>query len=51
MNHGYSRKKWMLNLCETMFDFYRKEIQKIQERIGRFQEIKRHWEKKPDVWI
>ena len=51
MNHGYSRKKWMLNLCEIMFDFYPKEIQKIQERIGRFQEVKRHWEQKTDVWI
>ena len=51
MNHGYSRKEWMLNLCEIMFDFYPKEIQKIQERISRFQEVKRHWEQKTDVWI
>ena len=51
MNHGYSRKKWMLNLCEIMFDFYPKEIQKIQERIGRFQEVKRHWEQKTDIWV
>lgn len=50
VNHGYSRKEWMLNLCETMFDFYPKEIQKIQERIGRFQEVKKHWEQKTDIW-
>ena len=51
VNHGYSRKEWMLNLCEIMFDFYPKEIQKIQERIGRFQEVKKHWEQKTDIWI
>lgn len=51
VNHGYSRKKWMLNLCEIMFDFYPKEIQKIQERIGRFQAVKRHWEQKTDIWV
>ena len=51
MHHGYSRKEWMLNLCEIMFDFYPKEIQKIQERIGRFREVKRHWEQKTDIWI
>lgn len=50
VNHGYSRKAWMLTLCETMFEFYPKEVQKIQERIGRFQEVKRHWEQKPDIW-
>ena len=27
-----------------------KEIQKIQERIGRFQEVKKHWEQKTDIW-
>ena len=51
VNHGYSRKAWMLTLCETMFEFYPKEIQKIQERMGRFQEVKRYWEQKPDIWI
>ncbi|AFZ43774.1 hypothetical protein PCC7418_1588 [Halothece sp. PCC 7418] len=51
VNHGYSRKQWMLTLCETMFEFYPKEIQKIQERMGRFQELKESWEQKPDIWI
>jgi len=50
VNHGYSRKKWMLTLCETMLDFYPKEMLKIQGRIGRFQEVKSYWEQKQDVW-
>lgn len=50
IHHGYSRKKWMLTLCETMLDFYPKEIVKIQERTGRFREIKLFWEKKKDIW-
>ena len=51
VNQGYSRKQWMLSLCETMFDFYPKEILKIQERIERFQEVKSFWESKQDVWV
>lgn len=50
VNHGYSRKKWMLTLCDTMLAFYPKEIIKIQERTGRFQEVKSFWEKKEDIW-
>ena len=33
MVDGYSRKKWMLELCGTLFEFYPKEIQKIQKRV------------------
>jgi hypothetical protein len=50
INHGYSRKVWMLTLCETLFEFYPKEIQKIQDRILRFQEVHNYWEQKSDIW-
>ncbi|MEB3233718.1 MAG: hypothetical protein VKJ64_22105 [Leptolyngbyaceae bacterium] len=50
MNHGYSRKIWMSTLCETMFEFYPKEIQKIQNRIERFQEVQKYWQQKDDIW-
>ena len=50
MVDGYSRKKWMLELCDTLFEFYPKEIQKIQERVGRFEDVKAHWESREDVW-
>ena len=50
MVDGYSRKKWMLELCDTLFEFYPKEIQKIQERVARFEDVKAHWESREDVW-
>src|SRR3990167_11029121 len=40
-----SRKKWMLELCDTLLEFYPKEIGKICERIVRFKEIRKFWEK------
>jgi len=41
-----SRKNWMLELCDIMFDFYPKEIDKIGERIDRFKKIKKFWQEK-----
>lgn len=49
VNEGYSRKKWMLELCDVMLEFYPKEIGKIQERIDYFKRVKQYWEKKPEV--
>ena len=50
INHGYSRKKWMLEFCDAMIDFYPKEIQKIHDRIKRFDDVKTHWESREDAW-
>ena len=50
LRDGYSRKSWMLELCETMLEFYPKEIYKIKDRIDRFDEVKAHWEAKEDIW-
>ena len=47
---GYSRKKWMLQLCEAMTVFYPREIAKIQDRITRFDAVRKHWESKQDIW-
>lgn len=47
---GHSRKKWMLQLCKTMIDFYPREILKIQGRIERFNTVRERWESKDDVW-
>ncbi|MDE0199357.1 MAG: hypothetical protein OXK78_14245 [Caldilineaceae bacterium] len=38
-----SRKLWMLQLCEVMLEFYPKEIEKIGDRLRRFEEIKAYW--------
>jgi len=43
-NHGASRKDWMIQMCDTLLEFYPKEIQKIDERILHFQRIKAEWE-------
>ena len=51
VNHGYSRKKWMLSLCEKVLAFYPKEILKIKGRIERFDSIKLVWEAKEDIWV
>lgn len=44
----YSRKQWMLELCDVMLEFYPKEIDKIQERLGYFDRVKRYWESKEE---
>ncbi|MDI7246627.1 MAG: hypothetical protein QME92_04030 [Bacillota bacterium] len=46
---GYSRKKWMIELCDTLLEFYPREIEKIGHRIARFEELRQHWLQKPDL--
>jgi len=41
-----SRKQWMIELCDTLLEFYPKEIGKIQERIEYFEKVKSRWEKR-----
>ena len=47
---GYSRKKWILQLCDVLSNFYPKEITKINERMKKFHKIREDWETKQDVW-
>jgi len=49
VNEGYSRKCWMLELCDTMLDFYPREIAKIDKRIERFKGIRQFWEGRPEA--
>ena len=46
----YSRKDWMLQLCDVMMEFYPREIDKIKDRIGRFEKVRSAWETKEDIW-
>lgn len=46
----YSRKAWMLEMCDAMLHFYPKEIAKIDKRINRFEQVKNAWAAKDDVW-
>lgn len=50
INHGYSRKKWMLQLCDNLFQFYPKEVSKIESRISHFSDVKEHWGNREDIW-
>lgn len=48
VNPQYSRKKWMIELCNVLFQFYPKEIAKINDRIEYFQQVREFWLAKPD---
>lgn len=48
INPHYSRKRWMIELCDTMLEFYPKEIAKIDKRIARFERIKEGWESRSE---
>jgi len=48
INEGYSRKKWMLELCDVMAEFYPKEILKISDRVDYFEKVRSFWQAKPD---
>ena len=42
------RKAWMLELCDALFDFYPREIAKINDRIERFEQVRDFWQNKPE---
>ncbi|OIN87425.1 MAG: hypothetical protein AUJ12_01430 [Alphaproteobacteria bacterium CG1_02_46_17] len=50
INQNYSRKDWMLKLCDVMLEFYPREILRINERVSRFADIKEFWECKENIW-
>lgn len=43
----HSRKSWMIDFCDTMLEFYPKEIAKIDGRINRFKKLRKEWAKRP----
>lgn len=49
INPNYSRKAWIIELCDTLLEFYPKEISKIGERIKKFESIKEFWLQKADL--
>jgi len=48
VNPQYPRRTWMIEFCDTMLEFYPKEIAKIDGRIERFKKIREDWQKRPD---
>jgi len=45
----YSRKTWMIELCDNVLEFYPREIAKIHTRIERFEEIRHFWMSKEEA--
>ena len=48
INPQYSRKNWMLELCDILAAFYAKEIGKISDRATHFERVREFWLAKPD---
>lgn len=48
INSQYSRKNWMLELCNELLEFYPREITKIGRRIEYFKKIQAVWEAKQE---
>ena len=49
INEKNTRKKWMLELCDILDEFYNTEIGKINSRLGYFRDIREFWENQPDA--
>lgn len=47
---GYSRRAWMLDLCEAMLEFYPREIAKINDRMGYIEQVRQAWRDRADIW-
>ncbi len=43
INPKYSRRQWMIELCDILLEFYPKEIIKINARINKFETVKQYW--------
>ncbi|OHB69178.1 MAG: hypothetical protein A2W23_09000 [Planctomycetes bacterium RBG_16_43_13] len=41
-----NRRKWMIEFCDTMLQFYPAEIDKTRKRISYFKKVKRFWQSK-----
>jgi hypothetical protein len=48
VNLQYPRKRWMLELCDMLTEFYPREIGKITARIEHFEKVREFWLLKPD---
>lgn len=48
VNPQYSRKEWMIELCDVLFEFYPKEIAKMNDRMEYFRRVREFWLAKPD---
>lgn len=45
----HSRRSWVLELCDTLLEYYPREISKIDVRIAHFEKIREKWREKKDL--
>lgn len=50
VEHRRSRREWMLEFCDVLFEYYPREIEKIKHRIEYFKRVKKRWEERTDIW-
>lgn len=43
INEKSTRRKWMIEMCDQLIEFYPKEISKINERIDYFTKVRKFW--------
>lgn len=48
VNPLFSRRSWMIEMCDNLLEFYPREVSKIGDRITCFQKVKARWEDRPD---
>jgi hypothetical protein len=46
--NSQSRRKWMIELCDVLLDFYPREIGKIKDRLSHFERVRERWLNKPE---
>lgn len=48
VNPQYSRRRWMIELCDIMLTFYPREVQKILQRADYFEKLRIRWTAKTE---
>jgi hypothetical protein len=43
INAEYSRKSWMIEMCDALLQFYPREMAKIENRLRYFERVKERW--------
>jgi hypothetical protein len=47
LDDTYTRKRWMLDLCDRLDLFYPAEMIKIEKRVDYFRRVRAYWERQP----
>jgi hypothetical protein len=45
---GNPRRRWMIELCDALLDFYPRELAKIDQRMAHFRKLRAEWESRAE---